>query len=200
MYNPSNVVGDYFEDYACRVFGLDRTDPKLLGNVPDLMAKDGSFFVECKVSSFKNGGVVKGEQLFRFDREISVKRFYVFIYHPVCEKMEDNYPTERKLRNAFDRSLNLVQVYLFPLSIVLAHYAREPKSVKYPGRSYEVQFCKLKYKQAQGIYRLDPEMFSTLSLDPKQYQQKELHERVHVLTRQGHLEDKLVGSFHLESL
>ncbi len=199
-YSPSNVVGDYFEDYACRVFDLDRNDPKLVGNVPDLMAKDGSFFVECKAASFKNGGVIKEEQLFRFNKDISVRRFYVFVFHPICENMHQNYPTARRLRNAFDRSSGQFQTYLFPLSIVLAHFDKTHKRIKYPGMTYEDKFCQLRYRPAQKIFQLDSGEFFRLGLDPKQYQQRELHERVHILTRQGHLEDKLLGSFHPEFL
>ena len=198
-YSPPRIVGDYFEIKIAETFDLVRIDIARDGNIPDLRARDGSFYMECKASSVDrtHGGVVKGKQLVRFLEEINKRRFYAFAYHVVTENMQENYPTARRLRNQFSRTSHQVQYFVFPFSIVLAFYLLKPKSYKDLAR--KEPFVKLSYKQAQLIYSLDEE-FLRLGLDPREYKQKELHERVHLLTRQGNLEDRLVNSFHPEEV
>ena len=59
LYNPQQVVGDFFEDRVSKILNLRRIDINAEGNVPDLASKDGSFYVEVKASAFSNGGVIK---------------------------------------------------------------------------------------------------------------------------------------------
>ncbi len=202
IWNPSNVVGDYFERRISRLFGLIRMDVNEEGLVPDFRARDQSFYVECKASSRKSssGGVIKGEQISRFLDEIEQRRFYALAFHPIIDKMVSAYPTARRLKNALAKTSDQVEYFIFPFSVICAFYVSKKPRYKYRDRKKREPFTTLSYNEARRIFSLDTEYFASLGLDPKQYQQRELHERVHILTRQGRLEAELVKSFHPEFL
>lgn len=187
------------------MFDLVRIDMHEEGNVPDLRARDGSFYVECKASSIKSssGGVIKGKQLVRFLEEINQRRFYAFAYHPICDRMKDNYPTARRLRNELSRTSNQVQYFTFPFSILCAFYQLKPHRYKdkaRKGNEGKQPFTTMSYREAQMIFSLDTEFFRALRLNPDEYKPNQFHERVHILTRQGNLEDKLKENFHPEEV
>ncbi|MFH0831490.1 MAG: hypothetical protein V1886_01325 [archaeon] len=51
MYQAKIVVGDFFEQKVMQLFDLVRADSHAFGEVPDLVSRDGSFFVEVKASA-----------------------------------------------------------------------------------------------------------------------------------------------------
>ena len=178
------VIGNFFEEEVMRIFSLERADILSEGNVPDTRAKDKSFYVEVKASSYTNGGVITSRQLDRFDKEINSKRFYAFCYHSITKHLERDYKTEKLLTNALD----LKSLYLFPFSIVKSHYIN---SNKRGCSSIPFVYVQLKESDASRIFQKDNETWEKLRLEAKDYdffQKKNLY----VVTRQGKL-DEIVG-------
>jgi hypothetical protein len=192
MYNARKAVGDFFEEKITEIFNLIRIDPRSLGNVPDLISEDGSFFVEVKASSYSNGGVINREQLFRFDKEIAIKRFYAFAYHSINRDMEKDYLDKTKLRKALD----LRSLYLFPFSIVKAYFENTPKRIN---PKHDV-FVQLREKQADEIFNGNINEWNKLDLCFLDYKQAEPHEKIHILTRNGNLEKEILESIRYEKI
>ena len=192
MYQAKIVVGNFFEQKVMQLFDLVRTDPHAFGEVPDLVSRDGSFFVEVKASAYNNGGVINKTQMLRFDRKISTKRFYAFAYHSINKCMQRDYPTEDELNNA----LNLRSLYLFPFSIIKAHFERSEK-ITNPKHD---DFVQLKERTAHDIFEGDSKAWNHLGLSISEYKKIQTHGKVHIATRQGHLEQQILSSFHPEFL
>lgn len=191
-YEPRLVVGDFFEKRVMLLFDLVRADVENTGEVPDLVSRTGSFFVEVKASAYRNGGVIKRKQLYKFDEEICVRRFYAFAYHPICEDMLRNYPSKVGLR----RALDLKSVYLFPFSIVRAHFE---SSNKRRHSDYD-EFVQLREWQARAIFEGDEEIWLKLGLCQKEYEAEIPSEGIYVMTRQGYLKKEILSSFKTRDL
>ena len=192
MNNVTQIVGDFFENKLKKIFDLERTDPNTQGIVPDLASKDGSVHVEIKASAYINGGVINRRQLYRFDEEIGVKRFYAFVYHSITRHMQRDYPTEKKLRKALD----LKSLFLFPFSITKAYFENSKKR-RHPEHD---DFVQLKESQAQKIFGLDEEAWKHLDLKKEDYKMIKPHEKIHIVTRGGYLEKQILDSFHPEDI
>ena len=192
MDNARQIVGDFFEQEVMGLFELIRTYSRELGDVPDLMSRDGSFYVEVKASAYSNGGVINRGQLYRFDEEINVRRFYAFAYHSIVGHMQRDYPTERKLRSALD----LRSLFLFPFSIVKVHFEKSKKRVN----PKHEDFVQLRESLAQGVFELDKEVWGHLGLRQEDYRMTRPHKKIHIVTREGHLQQQILGSFHPEFL
>lgn len=192
MYQAKIVVGDFFEQKVMQLFDLVRADSHAFGEVPDLVSKEGSFFAEVKASAYNNGGVINKAQLLRFDRKISAKRFYAFAYHSIGRNMQRDYPTEDKLKNA----LNLKSLYLFPFSIIKAHFDMSEK-ITNPKHD---DFVQLKERTAQDIFDWAIRAWSHLGLSISEYKRIQPHEKIHIVTREGYLEHQILSSFHPEFL
>jgi len=190
MYSATQIVGDFFERKVRRIFELERTDPHALGVAPDLISRDGSFYVEVKASAYNNGGVINKRQLYGFDEDIEVRRFYAFVYHSIAGHMQRDYPTEKKLRNALD----LRSLFLFPFSITKAHFENS-KIRKNPKHD---DFVQLRESLAQRIFELDDEAWAHLNLKKSDYKMTRPHEKISIVTRGGHLEQQILDAFHPE--
>ena len=192
MYNVRLVVGNFFEEKTIQLFDLIRTDPNASGTVPDLTSRDGSFFVEVKSSSYNNGGVIKQRQLYEFDRIMDKRRFYAFVYHSIKREMQKNHPTEEKLKKALD----LRSLFLFPFSIVRAHFENSQK------RDYQASdyFVQLRETLARNIFEEDSLAWQHLGLKSKEYQRTQPHGKIHILTRGNNLKAKILNSFNPEFL
>jgi len=188
MYEPRRIVGDFFEQRVMRLFDLVRADVESLGIAPDLRSKDGSFFVEVKASAYDNGGVINRTQLRRFSDDISVRRFYAFVYHSISRDMTKDYPTPRRLKCALD----LRSLYLFPFSIVKAHFEKSRKRI-HPKHD---DFVQLRESLAQAIFEGDKSAWEHLGLEQEDYKMAKPHEKIHIVTKQGHLEQQILDSLH----
>ena len=188
MYHATQIVGDFFERKLREIFDLERADPKALGVVPDLVSRDGSFYVEVKASAYDNGGVINRGQLYRFDEGIDVRRFYAFAYHSIARHMQRDYPTEKGLRSA----LGLKSLFLFPFSITKAHFENSKKR-KHPKHD---DFVQLRESLAQRVFGLDEEIWEHLGLEKEKYQMTRPHEKIHIVSREGYLEQQILDSFH----
>jgi len=189
-YQPTIVVGDFFEELLMKAFGLVREDKEMRGKMPDLITKDNSFFVEVKASSFSNGGVIKEKQLYKFDKEVNIRRFYAFPYHSITRDMQILYPSKAKLRAALD----LKSLYLFPFSIVKAHFENS-KKIKHPQPDTYVQLTEM---QARDIYDGIDYEWERLKLKTEDYKKCTLYPKVYLMTRAGALEKEIKDSFHKE--
>ena len=193
MYCPKQVVGDVFEQKVAQIFNLIRIDGKLSGNVPDLISRDLSFYVEVKASAYDNGGVIKGAQLMKFDRGISKKRLYAFAYHvlSIRNKMSEEYPTEEELRNA----LNLKSLYLFPFSIVWSFYNHSKERGGQNGL-----FVQMRESDAEKIFSGQGSVWGIMQLRKRNYRTSQPFPKVHIITREGQLEEQIVDSIRPEFL
>jgi hypothetical protein len=192
MYNAKKVVGDVFEQKVMQLFDLVRTDRYALGLVPDLISRDSSFFVEVKASAYDNGGVITRMQLYRFDEEIWIRRFYAFVYHSINKNMQRDYPTEIELK----RALDLRSLFLFPFSIAKAHF--EHSKIRITPRHDD--FVQLRESLAKNIFEGNTDIWKNLGLETKNYKGARPHEKIHILTREGYLEQQIMDSFHQEFL
>ncbi len=187
-YDPRVIVGDWGESIVRNAFDLRETEDD---DMPDLVSKDGSLYVEVKTTAFNNGGVIKGRQLTRFDEIINTRRFYAFVFHSLTGNMGRTYPNEERLYAA----LSLKSIYLLPFSIVEAHF-HNTKKKPYPDGDVFVQ---LNEKQAEHIFSGDYGIWKvSLNLSPTAYSRKELHERVTLVTRNAMLEDRITKAFKPE--
>ncbi len=175
-----------------QLFDLTRTDPHALGFVPDLVSKDNFFYVEVKASAYDNGGVINKHQLYRFDERIETRRFYAFVYHSINRNMERDYKTEEDLRNALD----LRSLFLFPFSIAKAHLEKSKKTT-HPKHD---DFVQIRESLAQKIYDGVEDVWKHLNLETKDYKRTKPHEKIHIITKEGHLEKEILRSFHVESI
>jgi hypothetical protein len=184
--NAQKVVGDFFEDFVQNAFDLIPSGSKEL---PDRMSKDGSYFVEVKAGSINNCGVLKQKQLLRYDQEIEQRRFFAFCFHPLTGKLRDQYLTPDALRS----DLSLHSLYLFPFSIAWAHFPNSNIN-DYPRGD---QVVKMKLNTATNIFNMNKKEWERLSLDRGDYKKTKPHKKVHIITREGHLEKELLKSFDL---
>jgi|GEM_PF-3201001 len=191
-FEPREVVCGVFEKKVTQMFNLEWADVRDLGHVPDLISKDKTFFVEVKAAAYDNGGVINMGQLRRFDKEVMVRRFYAFPYHSVNRGQAHRFPTEEALRDA----LGLRSLYLFPFSVVKAHFNASWK-IRNPKHDDYVQ---LRESLANRIFGKDAEAWRKLCLDPSQYKMAKPHEKIHIVTRDGYLEQQLLNSFNPENI
>jgi hypothetical protein len=194
-FNARLIVGEFFEEKLIRLFDLIRIDKKsgeIPGKVPDLISRNNSFYIEVKASAYNNGGVIKGEQLFKFEREIEKRRFYAFAYHSIKKSMHKNYRSEKELRKALD----LRSLYIFPFSIVKAHYDYSTK-YNYIDRGL---YAQLNESEAEKIFLGNSETWINLKLNKEKYIPAKLHETINIMTREGYLEKSLRDSFNPEAL
>jgi hypothetical protein len=192
MYDAKHVVGDFFEQKVMGLFDLVRTDQNMLGVVPDLISRDGSFYVEVKASAYDNGGVINKTQLYRFDEEIFIRRFYAFAFHSINRHMQRGYPTENGLRSALD----LRTLFLFPFSVTKAYFEKSKKRV-HPKHD---DFVQLRENLARKIFEGHRDTWEYLGLRQEEYKKAKPHEKIHILTRNGYLEQQILDSFHPEFL
>ena len=186
-YNPQRVVGNFFEPIVMNIFQLAKSDSE---DKPDLVSPDGSFYMEVKASSFKNGGVVKANQLWRYDQKINARRFYAFPFH-LATDIQDNYHTARALRQA----LSLRSLYIMPFSVVRAYFQVTNKK-QYPYGADS--FVLMRESLANKIFTGEREVWDKLGLDKREYKMTQPHGRVYLITRNGNLENELLASFHPE--
>jgi hypothetical protein len=104
--------------------------------------------------------------------------------------MAQSFPTEEALRNA----LTLRSLYVFPFSIAKAHFEKSSK-ISNPRHDDYVQ---LRESMAKMIFEKDAETWRKLGLAKDQYKAVSPHEKVHIMTRFGHLEPQLLESFRPE--
>ena len=187
-YNPRNVVGTFFEQKTKRIFDLLESDAGHLKKSPDLMSKDRSFYVEVKASAYDNGGVINEGQIRKFKNEIKERRFYAFLFHSITKDMSKRYSNATRLIT----SLDLKSLYLFPFSIVLAHF--ENSEIK--TTSSHDGYVQLNEERAKKIFEKNAEFWKHLGLNPENYIMKTLHEKVFLVTKEGYLEDKIIGLFN----
>ena len=191
-FDSREVVGDFFEEKVSKLFSLEWADIRELGHLPDLVSKDRTFFVEVKAAAYYNGGVINMGQLGRFDREITVRRFYAFAYHSINRGQAHLFQTKEALGDALD----LRSLYLFPFSIAKAHFEKS-KKISNPKHDDYVQ---LRESLAKRIFEKDEKVWRTLGLDLNQYKAVSPHERVHIMTRFGYMEQQLLDLFHPENI
>lgn len=189
MYNPQQVVGAFFEKKIMQLFDLTKADIKNNGNVPDLISKDLSFFVEVKASAYDNGGVINKTQLYRFDKNINLRRFYAFAYHSLSRGtcLKKTFPKADLLI----QSLDLRSLYLFPFSLVKAYFE---SSKKRENPNHDT-FVQLRESMADRIFKKDEEIWEKFDLNQNKYQTISLSEKVHLITNQGNLEKQILESF-----
>ena len=192
MYDPRRIVGGFFEQNVMELFGLVRTDMEQAGTVPDLLSRDGSFFVEVKASSHSNGGVINKGQLYRFDDNIDKRRFYAFAYHSIARHMARDYPTEEELRAV----LKMRSLFLFPFSVTKAYFEALPKKVT---KGHD-DFVQLKESDAKRIFYKDNDIWNYIGLRPEDYGYEKPHESVHIITRGDYLKDEILYSLDLKLL
>jgi len=191
-YDPREVVRSVFEEKVSRIFSLEWADVRNLGHVPDLVSRDRSFFVEVKAAAYDNGGVINMGQMRRFDMNVMSRRFYAFAYHSINRGKMKDFPTEEGLRQA----LIMRSLYLFPFSIVKAHFEKSWK-ISNPKHDTYVQ---LRESLARKIFEKDAETWSRLGLDPNLYNMARPHDRIFITTRNGYLEQQLLDSLKTEDL
>ncbi|MDD5182161.1 MAG: hypothetical protein PHC66_03255 [Candidatus Nanoarchaeia archaeon] len=159
--NPKQVIGRYFEGYVMVLFDLVKTEKK---EFPDLVSKDDLLgrLLYVEVKSSKEGGVIKEAQLKRFGGIADARRSYALCYHTLTD-IEETYPTEGGLIYALNQCKK--QVYLFPFSIVKAHFEAGKKQI-YAGMDRFVHF---RQNQARDIFNKDAGMWDKLGLDMSDY-------------------------------
>ena len=186
MANGQNVVGLWGEEQAKLLFDLVKTGRC---DVPDLVSKDGSFYVEIKASCYDNGGVINSGQLQFFNEVMYPRRFYVFIYHSQHD-LENRFAAEEDMK----ASLDLRSVFMFPYSIVTAHF--HTSKIRAPSK--HDRFVQMPEKAARAIFGGDIHEWRKLELDRKRYKFSQPHEKVHIATKEGYLERQILDSFHPE--
>ena len=192
MYDPRKVVGDFFEEKLRLLLNLNRYDDRGNGSVPDLISKSNSFYMESKASAFNKGGMIKEKQLLKFNEERGIRRFYAFGYHSIVNGRLARYKDEDRLRN----SLDLRSLYIFPFSIVMAYYEHS-KKIRAPNNGFYIQ---LREQDARNIFSGKKRVWENLDLDIADYKKRNLHPKIHLITREGHLEQEILNSFNPEFL
>lgn len=189
MYNPQQVVGAFFEKEIMQLFDLTKADIKNNGKVPDLISKDNSFFVEVKAAAYDNGGVINKIQLYRFDKNINLRRFYAFAYHSISRhtSIKKTFPK----MDLLIQSLDLRSLYLFPFSIVKVYFESSKKR-ETPNHD---TFVQLRESLSGRIFKKDEEIWEKIGLNPNKYKTISLSEKVHLTTSQGNLEKQILESF-----
>ena len=185
-YDSRHVVGDFFEELVSEMFGLERIDPDLQGQKPDLYSERFDFYVEVKSSFYRTGGVIKERQLNRYNTK--ERRFHAFPYHSIA-KIQETCPTEQDLRDVLD----LKSFYLFPYSVARACFDVFTK--RGDGVTHE-KFVTLSESKARRIFRGEEKIWEELGLDLDEYETTSPHRKVNIMTRRGHLERKLLQSFN----
>ena len=186
------IVGDFFEKKVANLFNLSFPSEKNPDAVPDLISRDSSFYVEVKASSYTNGGVINERQLLKFNRGLNIRRFYAFVYHSIQRNMRNNYLTGKDLKSALD----LRSLFLFPFSIIKAYFDNSPKR-KNPRHD---TFVQLRESKAKAIFEGDRATWAHLRLCYNDYKLVKPHKKIHILTRNEFLEQKILSSLYLESL
>ena len=192
MDDPREVVGTHFEKLVKNIFNLLEPDSREYGLMPDLTSREGSFDVEVKASSYTNGGVINEKQLMGFNNFNEVKRFYAFAYHSITKNMKKKYPTADKLKDA----LELKSLYLFPLSIVKAHFET---SKKRKPKNHDA-FVSLKEKHAKEIFELEKGIWNRLKLNQDDYNLVQPHDNVYIVTKFKFAEEEILNSFNFKHL
>lgn len=194
MYCLKQVVGDVFEEKVKKIFNLLKIDGESSGNVPNLISRDFSFYVEVKASAYDGGGVIKKLQLFRFDQTIYAKRFYAFVYHRLSVKnnMQKLYPSKEELIGA----LELNSLYLFPLSIVRAFYKHSEKN---PCGKHN-RSVQLRQNTAEDIFSGEREIWEKIELNSKHYRTAQPFPDLNIMTRKGQFEEQILASIRPEFL
>jgi hypothetical protein len=184
MIDHRKIVGNFFEEKVSEIFNLERTDRI---DLPDRISKDKRFYVEIKGSSYINGGVIKKEQLYKFDDIINARRFYAFGYHSIKKDMMKKYRTKKTLL----KDLDLRSLFLFPFSIVKAHYENSKKRYYQDYSQHKtIYYVQIKESLAKKIFNKNKDAWKALSLDTANYKFF-MKRNIHVITREGNLEDAL---------
>jgi hypothetical protein len=186
MIDHRRIVGGWFEEKISRILNLRKTNGI---DEPDRISKDGKFYVEAKASSYLNGGVIKREQLEKFNGLINAKRFYAFGYHSITKNMMRDYNTEKSLRTALDK--NFKSVYLFPFSIVKAFYENSKESFV-PGH---FSYVLMREHHAKEIFLYDLAIWDKLKLDYNKYGFY-ARWKINIMTNQRNLEKDIVDSLN----
>jgi hypothetical protein len=182
------IVKNKFEKRVAKIFGLVFPDKKYQDIWPDLISKDGSFLVEVKASSYVNGGVINKKQLNKFDKQTNKRRFYAFPYHSITKDMGKNYPTKKALEEALD----LKSLFLLPFSIVKSHFDNSHKRET----PHHDTFVQLIESKAENIFGGNKKTWTHLKLCYDYYKPISPHKRIHILTKNGYLEEKILSSFN----
>lgn len=188
MPNGQKVVGEWGETQAILMFDLIKTRRC---DVPDLVSQDGSFYVEVKASCYGNGGVINRGQLEFFNEVMYPRRFYLFPYHSQ-QDLEARFATEDEMKAALD----LRSVFMFPYSIVNAHF--HTSKIRAP-RKHDC-FVQMPEKTARDIFGGDYRSWRKLGLDRERYKFSQPQDKVHIVTREGYLEQQILDSFHPKSV
>lgn len=186
-YDVRAVVGDYFEDFCVKIFDLEKTNDTAL---PDLQSKDKSFFVEVKGSGSTHGSVINETQLYKFDETIDARRFYANCFHSINASMQKLYKTEKDLKKGLKE--RFVGLYLFPFSIMKAHFENSNKIKS----SKHDTYVQLRESIASKIFDEDIISWGKLKLSDDDYSFKQLHNKIFLVTREGNLEKEIEAGFN----
>jgi len=174
LYNrmdPKQVIGQYFEGYVRVIFDLVCTGKKEL---PDLVSKDGLFYVEVKSSN--GGSVIKEAQLKRFNEITDARRSYALCFHPLTN-IEETCPEEGGLIYALNTCEKYV--YLFPFSVIKAHFEAGPKQTYREADG----FVHFRQNQARDIFDKNVDAWDRLGLDMSDYNTESDCPRIYILKR-----------------
>jgi hypothetical protein len=140
-----------------------------------------------------NGGVIKREQLEKFNGLINAKRFYAFGYHSITKNMMRDYSTEKELVKALEK--NFRSAYLFPFSIIRAFYENSTQSFV-PGH---FTYVSMREHHANEIFLYDYAMWEKIKLDSNKYGFYAI-KKLSIMTYQGNLEKEITDSINLKEL
>jgi hypothetical protein len=87
-------------------------------------------------------------------------------------------------------ALDLRSLYVFPFTIVKAHFEHSHKRTN-PYHDTFVQLCE---SRAKAIYDGDRSAWSNLGLRKSSYRFISPHEKLHLVTREGYLEKEIIKS------
>jgi hypothetical protein len=184
-YCPKHVVGNWGEELVAGAFDLVRADREFEGRVPDLIDKKGRYCVEVKASHYQNGGVIKIPQINGFGSIYELKRFYAFVFHTV-EGITKRGLSESQLV----RELHAIGIYIFPYSVVLKHC-----QTSHLKKSPDSEFGQLDMNLAHQIIHGNTSEWERLGLDNSEYEVRNPHPRVYIMTHGRNLQKVLLGSF-----
>ena len=191
-YQTTRVVGNFYEGLVGSLFNCKRLDINFSGKLPDLVSSGQLFYIEVKASAFHNGGVINKGQLYGFGDWLQGTLFYSFAYHstPKGVNLGKTYETEGELVQALD----LRSLFLFPYSIVKAHFETSPVKTNLN----HDDFVQLRECPASKIFGFDQATWCKLGLKKERYKTHKPHSRVNIITEHDYLTEQILDSLNLE--
>jgi len=194
MYNVRKAVGKYFERKLGRIFGLIEVDIADRGDKPDLSTADSKIYFESKASHYKNGGVIKGNQLKVFERE-GYDCLFAFQYHSLLG-ISKRFPSKTSLL----RALKLRAMFIFPFEVVKSFYGTPSVRVFHHPHLGDMDFAQVTEKQAADIFNGDPNTWKLLGLDYSKYCRKQPHDKVNIMCKDEKTLEKLLDDFNPDAV